>query len=466
MNLLDSKKIIERGGLVLCTALLFLFSCEDDITLGLPFDPDDENIRIIEKEFILPSSVVLLEPVNTTNRPLSTNSPRPRILAGSYQHEALGKVAATSFTNFSRTSTVIPADAVYDSAVLVLQTNYWYGLISAPAISGLSVHLLQEVLPVIETEIDTLQNGTIDTLYNYKTFYANDKVPFNMESIGQATFSTDPDKEKNEVHVMLDNTFGADLFTKIKDKDDAVSNNEKLQSYFKGFAMVMEGTPHMLGFDHAETKLYLYHHTASTDSLRYTLETSPTSSSWFTNIESDRSGTSLAGLTVPLQDFDPGDGNVYLQSGTGIVPKIDFAPFVNFINSTGEKVVINQAEFSIEIDFPGEFLAPPSTLQPFLVKDDNKLIVVVDQFGTASFKTIQRDLSGNTNNSLVLQPDTVENTTTIAYRGTMTSYTEDLIDGDVEKDFLLYPGQLSTSINHLITDSSRVKLKIYYTTLK
>jgi hypothetical protein len=125
--------------------------------------------------------------------------------------------------------------------------------------------------------------------------------------------------------------------------------------------------------------------------------------------------------------------------------------------------VINQAVFSIEIDFPGEFLPPPSALQPYLVKEDNQLIIVVDRFGTPSFKTIQQELSQN---NLVLQPDTVENTNTIAYRGTMTSYTERLIDGNVEKDFLLYPGQLGSSINHLITDSSRVKLKFYYTTLK
>lgn len=464
MTLLDSKNNKnKKGGLVLCLALLFLFSCEDDSTLGLGFDPDDENIRIFEKEFTLPTAVVLLEPVNTTNRPVSSSSQRPRVLTGSYQHEKLGTVTATGFTNFSRTTSAIPTDAVYDSAVLVLQTNYWYGLTSAPAASGLSVHLLQESLPVVEVEYDTLQNGTIDTLYRNTSFNSDDKVPFNTESVGQTNFFTDPDKEENEVHVMLDDTFGSDLFTKFKDQDAEVENNEKLQSYFKGFALVSTESPgHMLGFDHAETKLYLYHHTASTDSLRYTLEISPNASSWFTNIESDRSGTALASLTETLQDFVPGDGNIYLQAGVGIVPKIDFSPFVNFIDSIGQKVVINQAKFSISIDLPGEFLPPPAGLQPYLVKDDNELIPVADRFGNVSLKTISDELSQSGN--LVLRPDTVSNN--IEFSGIVSVYATALLETEIEKTMLLYPVQLSSSINHMITDSSRVKLKVDYTTVK
>ena len=457
MNLLDSKKIIKRGGLVFCTALLFLFSCEDDIIMGLPFDPDDENIQIFEKELILSSSVILLDSVNTTTRKFQN----PRILAGSYQSESLGTVTATAFTNFSRTPTAIPADAVYDSAVLVLQTNYWYGLNAAPATSSLSVHLLQETLPVVKLEIDTLPNNTIDTTFLYQNYYSNDKVPFDMEPVGQATFSTDPGRDKNEVHVLLDNNFGADLFTKLKDKDQAVVNDEKLQSYFKGLAMKgAEG--HMLGFNHGDTRLYLYHHTPTKDSLRFTLGTPANGINWFTNYEHDRSGTSLAGLTVPYQDYDPGDGKVYSQSGTGIVSKIDFTPFIDFIKSTGKDVVINQAEFSVEIDFPGEFLPPPAELRPYLVKDDNRLIYLFDRVGNPSIKTIGSEILQN---DLIFRPDTIKDTNIIAYRGTMTNYAERLLKGNVEKDFLLYPGPIGTSINQLITDSSRVRLKFYYTTL-
>ena len=401
MNLLDSKKIIKKGGLALCTALLFLFSCEDDATLGLPFDPDGENIGIFEKELILPYSAILVDSVNTSRPRTNTRS---RILAGAYQNGSFGNVAATSFTNFSRTSTAIPSDATYDSAVLVLSADYWYGLTSSPATSGLSVHLLQEPL-IKEGRIDTLTNGTLDTVYTLITYYSKDKVPYDANPIGQSAFSIDPKKDKNEVHVMLNDDFGTNLFTKFKDKDTIVSNNEKLQLYFNGIALVgADGLHNMLGFNPEETKIHLYHHTPTKDSLRYTLDTS--ASNWFSNYEADRSGTPLAGLTVPYQDFDPGNGNVYLQAGTGVVPKIDFTPFIDFIKSTGKNVVINQAEFSVEIDFPGEFLPAPASLNPYLVKDDNRLIYVTDARGTVSIKTIYEDFSPST--ALVLRPDPVE----------------------------------------------------------
>ncbi len=455
MSLLDRKKINNiKGGLILCLALLFLLACEDDDSqLGLGLGPDDVDIRIFEKELVLSSSLVLVDSIRTAGR--------SRILSGSYQNENLGTVTATSFSSFIRPASDIPSDAVYDSTVLALNIDYWYGLTSVPATSGMSVHLLQE--PLIEVgRTDTLEDGTVDSIYVNKIFYSEDKVPYDSTPIGQATFSVDPEKETNAVHVMLNDDFGTDLFTKIKDGDPEVENNEVLQLYFYGLALVSsDGTHHMVGFNQEDSEIRIYHHTANSDSLSYTL--GGASANWFSNIESDRTGTPLAGLIEPLQDFDPGNGKVYLQSGTGIVPKVDFSPFIDFLNSKAENVAINRAEFSIEIDFPGEYLPLPSAMQPYLVKDDNKLIPVVDRFGEVSPKSITDGISGN---DLILRPDTVENTSTIAYRGIMSNYAQRVFEGNTEKDFLLYPSQLGSSINHLITDSSRVKLKFYYTTVK
>lgn len=450
MTLLDSNK---KGGrpsewrlplqLILCLALLFLFSCEDDSNLGLGFDPDDENIRIFEKEFVLPTAVVLLDSVNSTRA--------SRFLVGKYQHEELGMVHATSYNNFSLGTGAIPDNIVYDSTVLTLENTYWYGAGNPENIPHtLSVHVLQ----------DTLGSASR---------YTAEQIPYESVPIGIHTYLADPDasdedeeeEEHNLVRIRIDDAVGEDLLDKLQNEADEVSTNAKLQEYFKGIAIVSDASNILMhGYATLETDFSIYYHVDGDTTVRqysFTLD----ASNQFNGIYSDRSGTPLAGLTTPRQDFDPENGRFYIQAGAGMVSKVNFAPFIEFMEQTADDVVINRAELSISLDLPGEFTPSPAGLVPYLVKEDNKRIIVRDLAGTPSFKTINDEI---TQDPLVLRPDTVDSH--IEYTGVMTAYTEALLSTSIEQNVLLFPDQLSTSINHLATDTSRIKLKIHYTTLK
>ena len=450
MTLLDSNK---KGGrppewrlplrLILCLALLFLFSCEDDSNLGLGFDPDDENIRIFEKEFVLPTAVVLLDSVNSTRA--------SRFLVGKYQHDELGMVRATSYNNFSLGTGAIPDNIVYDSTVLILENTYWYGAGNPQNIPHtILVHVLQDTL------------GS-----DFR--YSDEQMPYESTPIGMRTYRADPEasdddeeeEENNLVRIRIDDALGEDLLDKLQNEADEVSTNAKFQEYFKGIAIVSdESNVFMHGYTTLETDFSIYYHVNGDTTVRqysFTLD----AANQFNGIYADRSGTALAGLTVPREDFDPENERFYIQAGAGIVSKVNFAPFIEFMEQTADNVVINRAELSISLDLPGEFTPSPSGLVPYLVKEDNKRIIVRDQFGNVSFKALNDEIAQD---NLVLRPDTVDNH--IEYKGVITVYTESLLDTSIEQNILLFPDQLSTSINHLTTDTSRIKLKIHYTTLK
>lgn len=52
---------------LLIGAALMLFGCESPSEIGLELDPNENNVGVYEKEFVLPSSVILYDSINTTN---------------------------------------------------------------------------------------------------------------------------------------------------------------------------------------------------------------------------------------------------------------------------------------------------------------------------------------------------------------------------------------------------------------
>ncbi len=439
MNLLDRISLINKGGLILVLALFLFSGCESTDDLGLPLE--DENLNILYHEITLPTTAVLVDSVNTT---------RSRILAGKYQHPDLGMVSSTSFNNFSlpTSGATISENGKFDSLVLSLSNSYRYG--SGNLNNQIFAHLLQDTIGLTRK-------------------YSQDAIPYDMNPVSSLNFTVEDTVNRTLRFIRFPDAMGADLFEKVQSKADEVSTNEKFQQYFKGIALTgSEANEFVLGFNALETLLSLYYHIDG-DTTLYRYSFGLDSAIQFNRIVSDRSGTPLASLTEPYQSYDPGTDKFYLQAGTGITPKISFKPFKDFINNIGEEVVINRAEFSIGLDLPGKFTPSPTALQLFPVDEKNKRTVLSSSsFSgiTYFYAAINSEVAQS---NLVLQPDTVSNQ--LVYNGIITNYSENMLAGSVSEDILIFadqfsPGEATSSVNQLVTDGDRVKLKIYYTTQK
>ncbi len=276
----------------------------------------------------------------------------------------------------------------------------------------------------------------------------------------------------------------------VRPRDSTFKMFDEFTKIFKGLAFKSENGDKVLGIDPyaSASSLVLHYHTAETDSLTLNLGFLDLAS--FTQIESDRSGTPLAGLTQYSQDFNT-DGDLrYIQSGVGIYTKLDFKNFYTFAD-TIPNIVINSAQLTIgsvqESTFPPSsslvlrmltdnnqvkvfniknpqdsldyVLYNPRTYPSYggstgvdggtVVEPDNALYVLGDQSPHLGFSSEKKSYDGNY--SLFFQQLTVprENKSRYQY-------------------FVLYPsapGKPSNTktVNRTIFPKNDIKLKIYYT---
>jgi hypothetical protein len=127
----------------------------------------------------------------------------------------------------------------------------------------------------------------------------------------------------------------------------------------------------MVGFNHSapETRITIHYHEADVDSLSFNLTMSTVIG--FNQIKADRSASELADINQYYQEIQPTTDNRYIQSGTGILTKLDFSNFYEFVD-TIPNVLINSAELVVEsvqsADYP-----PPAGLSMRLLKDNNRM---------------------------------------------------------------------------------------------
>lgn len=456
MNWLGKQGInLTIIGLVFLSAL---FSCEDPSSLGISLINPNDDLGVLYTEIPLESKVVLLDSINTTNRGI--------LMTGDYTDSDFGNLKVQSYMAVipPSTSPNIPEAVLEaDSVEMDLRLNYYFG--QSPASYQLLVHELTEQLDF------------------EKTYYSFNSTPFDAASLIDSTF----DISESDTLLNLNlNSMKDQLFQALQDYEaDSAGVAEFLQE-FNGLSLITGANSNaVLGFNnqHSQSKITLYYTTndtiVNTVELRY--------SYYYNQIVPDYTGTELEGIQL-LTDFSPASGKVYLQTGSGLVPKVDFKPFYDFIDhDTTGTVVINKAVLKIDnLQGLDGTIEPPLQMSFYYTNETNEVVLVGDEIRFPG--TIQTDavyISTTRNNldpfntsvrSVRAQLDTAN----VNYEPQITLFLQFIADGAFDREdiglvfsmpfsYVEAPTSISDigrNVDRFILEPDDLRLEIFYTRLK
>jgi len=471
---------------------LFFFSCQEESSV-LGYKNPNSKFKVSYVEIPITSSVILRDSLRTSN--FNYSGELNRLLVGNYSDEAFGNISAAAYTQFFTTSTTkVGATAVFDSISVQLKFDlYNYGSSSTTpqsiSIHELSKELRPDSIQYLYNKTSTAYSGLLGT----KTFSINptDFNKFAASSEDQDTVIT--------IRLPLDFNFGQRLFNSaLKYRDATTAADSTFVRFtefikeFKGIVIKSETGDKIVGFSPAATqsRITLHYHEADVDSLSIGFAFNPVVS--YNQITSDRSATELAALTQYYQESLNSSDKRYIQSGVGILTKLDLSKFYEFAD-TVPYVLINSAELSIESVEPSPY-APPSILALRVLETNNRmkhfsLTSPQDQIDLLSYKGFLRYDVPIQNSAPIVENDSVfyvsgdradyldYSSSNHSYSAILTLFFQQLtLDDDTKtkfKYFILYPGSQassvpagqsgSKSVNRVVFPKDKIKLKVFYT---
>jgi len=450
------------GWLLWLTPLLF--SCESDEILSLPQEPGDQNLNLYFTDIPLTYSLVQLDSIFTSR---TSNSVDYHLLVGNSRSELFGSVRAQTFTELTLGSrTEVTAEDEFDSLVLILVNDYFYGDADRAVDQTIGVYPLA----------DTLAR---------KSHYSQDKAEFLSDPLAEFTLSPNPDagSSPDTLRIALDNAFGQELFDLAQADAETLQTDSAFRLFFPGIALTSPvESGFVAGFNPDLFRVAMYFSTSSeTSSTSYTFDISANRAITYNNIEADRSGTPLASLVAEDEAFDAQDGGFYLQLGTGLTPVLSLQPVVDFIkniedstgniyNSDRSRLRVNRVDLYIGTTPLGEGQPLPEAIVGFGFEED--FSIKVDSARDNFQRLVQ--------NPRVLRVDNVQPTnsglypippTESAFQAQITQHIQLLMDETptIESDFIFRPPSsttLGTTLNQIVAEPDSVIAKIHYTLLE
>ena len=364
----------RRVGLLLLLLVVF-FSCEEEESIiGLRIS--NSKFRVTYAEIDVPSSVILFNKLATYNAHPRTDGVQ-RFLVGQYQDNDFGAIRTETYTQISPSidKRAISASAVMDSLVLQLQTDFYY--YGSKSISN-----------------QTIQIHEVSDTIKQVPYYNNSQVGYKAEIIGEKLITIDPAKfdeallrntdtnKDNDItqifRINLGGNFAKDLFETLRTDTTVINDFTKFTGKHKGLAIIPTLSDKILGISPfidenslaKGTKLVLYYSEGGARKeitfVMYPFANYPVLG--FSSIKSNRTGTALQSMNEPHKDFIPIDNKRYVQSGTGILTKLDFTKFFEYMDTVSNPV-INSAELVFENE-SSEF-PPPSRFQLRVLNEQN-----------------------------------------------------------------------------------------------
>lgn len=345
---------------------LSFYSCDKDTSISL--GRVDENIGVNTVDTLsIYSSTYQLNYLPSAETGV--------VLVGKSTQTGIGSVKSTAYTSMiiESANEVIPNNAVFDSINLVLKTNgtrYYYGDTSKT--QTFSVHRLTEEIKTknILTSVDKFN---VPVYVTGPTIFNNQKFKFDNTPLGSSSFLPYINKI-DSISFKLDNSFGQDLFDKLITNDFQVSNNEQFMKYLKGIAIVPDDNNNVILGLNDTIYMQINYSYVSSDGFKQQGRKNITTGQQtlqYNNIEYDRSGSAFAGIddsNRELASISTG-GELVLQSGTGLVAKLDFPSLKYFINE--QNIGINKVELIVETEGKnyGSYSLPNALM--LLVADNN-----------------------------------------------------------------------------------------------
>lgn len=478
------------GQLAMLAVALFFFSCQEDTSV-LGFRNPNSKFQVSFVEIPIESSIYLRDSLRTSN--FSYSGEVNRFMVGSYTDDVFGDISSTAFSQyFSTNITKLGETAEFDSVTLELRYDlYTYGE-SESTPQTLGIYELDQ-----ELKSDSLR------------FYFNRSKIAYSTMIGSKSFTIDPQIFKDfaasstdadtviTLNVPLDGAFGQRIFDKAIQYRDATTKEDSAFVYynefvkeFKGIAIKPESSDKIFGFNPAATqsKITVHYHEADEDSLSFSLAL--TGVIGFNQISANRSVSELAEVSDYYQEYQPLTDNRYIQSGIGILTKLDFSKFYEFAD-TVPNMLINSAELIIETT-PSDDFDPPAGLALRVLKENNRIkkystknsqdvsdyqayrgYLLFDITTSSGPPLVEADSAFYVNDRNALL---AYSSATHEYRGSFPLFFQQLtLDNEktMFMNFVLYPysqtanrplaQSAAKSVNRVVFPKENIKLRIFYT---
>lgn len=340
------SQLLQFRLLFICTILLgstTFYSCDKDTSISLGTTDENFGVTSVDSMTIYTSTYQLLD---------MPSAGTGVILSGKYMQPNTGSVTSTSYLSLilEQLGNDIPSNATFDSVNLVLKPSnnrYYYG--DTTKMQKIAIHRLNEDIKTknITTDIDNFKTPVYVT---GATIFNTQKFAYDSTPLGSTSFLPNV-RSMDSISIKLDNNFGKDLYDKVINNDWNVTTDQSLLQYFKGIAIVPDvNNSVLLGLSDTVSLNLNYSFIGSDGFIKKGKKSLITASKslQFNNIEYDRTGTPYAAINENNRGLmsSQTNGNVLLQSGTGLVAKLNIPSLNEFVN--GEDIAINKIELIVE----------------------------------------------------------------------------------------------------------------------
>ncbi len=409
---------------------IFLFSCQKKTKTGYGVLPKSDLTDLnITDTFAIQ--------VHTFKADSTLSGQAKEFLLGEYQDEIFGQTKAGFVSQFSMVAPYInfKDTDIVDSVILTIPYNQNDNNIYGQASQAQHIKIYRI-------------NVDLDKSINYYT--NEDTAAYKGELIGEVHDFV-PYPSDSLLTIQLDNALGESFFAADPSN---FSSSQAFHNFFKGVffeAYSDDGNASIVKFDNSNKFLLSIHfhkNDGSDKKYKYQLTTNNLENARFNIINHNYDNANFAG---PFNDSSlPQDTVAYLQAGGGLYARIEMPGLENFTKSNS--VIINKAELVI-----------PSASES--VSLENAYPAIKDTY-------ISGYISGD---SSLLIPDYITQTSyghesykDKMYRFNITSYVQDIIDGNSEnKGINLRPKYSGNNISRTVittgNNSKPVKLFITYT---
>jgi hypothetical protein len=486
-------KFIKLDLLTLLIGLFLLSSCKDANTIGFELDPSLAIKGTLNNTVAVKSITVKDDETSTvgqSRQPLGYINGDP-IFGNTEAGLAFAVSLPSNGYSFGSNPTI-------DSAVLVLPysrvtdpvtgkiVNEFYGDTST-SVYSFRVHQLKDDI-TLQNNFQSNREFAVET--PLVGAFAGKIMPNTPVRVTDIVVGK-PDTSRNivpEIRIKLDNSF---IQNRILSLDSVTrARNSRFAAAFKGLRISVDkatssgkGGIILVDFAGTNANLQLYYkkditNSVSKDTVGVSFPISISSGPVAANIKHDYTGTTVETQLSAPNPATPYDVT-YLQGLAGLRNKISFPDLTAFVNSVkagnaASRIVINRAELVVNV-------ANGTDALPYTPA--RKLVLYRNDIAGNRLNLVDYSTAANTNNPKYVGADRAINgfydATNKRYLFVLTSYLQNLIDGDTEDygTFLSVAGFDEATLTPTIVTAGRsvintttpgsgnnaIKLNIYYT---